>query len=246
MKKKQHPINLFFDKVFVLNMESEIKKREAIKKKFNHLGLDYEIFNAVNGKARKFDRLWEIYSNRPLATYFEKSYKKKFIESRGALGYLKTMEALLKHAIKDNLENIIIFDNDCIFDTHFNQKINVHLDFIKNIKWKIFLLGASDYGLKDRKETPPYYTPIKFKTCGSFATAINRSCFHEILNELMKNETPFDNMPLGLIYEKYPKECFVVYPNIVIAEVANSTIRESRNQDSHSKNMGWKLENFKK
>ncbi|RFC55958.1 glycosyltransferase family 25 protein [Brumimicrobium aurantiacum] len=237
-------INGFFEKTFVLNMSIEQEKLAQIEKKMKHVNIDYTIFNAVNGRSKEYDKIWELYTKRPKSTYLEKQYRKKFIESRGAFGYLKTMEALIKQAIKFKYDNILIFDNDCLFDNDFDRKAKKFIQKINSKNWKVILFGASDYGISEREVSTPYYSPIKLKTCGSFAIGIHNSCYKDILREIQKMETPFDNMPLGQIYEKYPENCFVAFPNIVIADVSNSSIRSSRNLKLHSEKMKWKLDNF--
>lgn len=237
-------VNNFFEKTFVLNMSLEQQRIPIVERRMKDVNIDYEIFNAVNGKALKFDKFWELYNGRPISTYLEKVYKKKFIESRGALGYLKTMERLLADAIKNKYDSILVFDNDCLFDINFEVKATKWLQQINKKEWKILLFGASDYGLADFKPSPPHYTPIKLKTCGSFAIGIHNSAFKDILNEILKMETPFDNLPLGNVYKNYSHQCFVKYPNIVIADVKYSSIRGSRNLKTHSELMHWPLENF--
>jgi hypothetical protein len=237
-------VNDFFEKTFVLNMSSEHQNIPVIERRMKHVNIDYAIFNAVNGKASKFDKFWELYNGRPVSTDLEKSYKKKFIESRGAFGYLKTMERLLGDAIKNKYDSILVFDNDCLFDLDFETKAKKWLQQINKDKWKVLLFGASDYGLSSFSPSSPHYTPVKLKTCGSFALGIHNSVFKEVLNELSKMETPFDNLPLGNVYEKYTEQCFVAYPNIVIADVKYSSIRGARNLESHSKLMHWALANF--
>lgn len=242
--KTKNTINTFFSKVFVLNMPHEEGELVKIDQHFKRVGISYEIFNAVNGRAARFDREWEAYNRRSELTYFEKAYRKKFIESRGAFGYLKTMKKLLLKAIELKLDSVMVFDNDCLFDHAFEAKFDEVVASISSKKWKLLLLGASDYGISERDLSSSFYQPVKFQTCGSFAVGIHHSCYQEIIAEIDKMETPFDNLPLGVIYENYPDECMVVYPNIVIADVRESAIRGARDMKEHSKKMKWKLENF--
>jgi len=44
---------------------------------------------------------------------------------------------------------------------------------------------------------------------------------------------------------KYNDDCFVFYPNIVIADVSHSDIRGDRNMKEHSIKMKWNLNNYK-
>jgi hypothetical protein len=241
--KSEFEINKHFDKIFVINMDHEIEKEKVIASKLNKLGINFELVTGINGSSEEFSREWDYYKTRPEITYLEKRYNKKFIESSGAWGYLKTMIHILSLAIRKKYKRILIFDNDCLFDTNFKTK---YLDFYNNVNkvdWKILLLGSSDYGLPE-EVTPPYYSPKKLTTCGSFAIAIDHSIYYEILEEALKMETNFDNLPIGNIYEKYKNQCFVAYPNIVIADVRTSTIRSGRDIVAHSQTMRWDLDNF--
>lgn len=237
-------LNKFFKKIFVLNMPAEGHKVDEISEKMRKFNIDFHFLKAIDGRTKKIDRLWNIYTKRPLSTYYERERKKKFLISRGALGYLKTMENLLIEAISNKYDNMLVFDNDCIFDKQFDEKAKGWFRKLGTKRWKLILFGASDYDLSNINPIFPHYSPTKFKTCGSFSIGIHHSCYSDILNEVIKMETPFDNLPVGMIYEKYPEQCFVIYPNIVIADVRNSSIRHSRDLKSHGKLMGWQLDNF--
>ncbi len=238
-------INEFFDKIFVLNLKKDSAKRQKIISQFNEFNIKFDFFNAINGYSSEFEREWWIYEKRPKCTHLEHSYNKKFIESQGALGYLKSMESLLMKALQNKYESILVFDDDIILIKDFHEKFQNFISSIrsKNTNWKMILLGASQYNWKLKVEED-YYHPVKLKTFGSFATAYHSSIFYELLIEVQKMLTPFDNLPVGTIYEKYSTECFVSYPNIVIADVSNSIIRSERNMDTHSQIMRWNLEEF--
>jgi hypothetical protein len=241
--KRTFEINEHFDKIFVINMDHEIEKKKIITDRLNKLDINFEFISAINGHSDEFSKEWSYYNTRPKATYWEEAYNKKFIESRGAWGYLKTMIYILSIAIQKGHKRILIFDNDCLFDQNFQTKYLNFYKIVNDSDWKILLLGASDYGLSD-ETTAPYYFPGKLSTCGSFAIGIDQSVYYEILEEALRMETNFDNLPVGNIYEKYKNQCFVAYPNIVIADVRTSTIRSGRDMVSHSQTMKWELDNF--
>ena len=55
---------------------------------------------------------------------------------------------------------------------------------------------------------------------------------------------PFDSGPLRTVFAKYQKKCFVLTPNLVIADVTDSNIRERQNQQSIAKQMKWNMEDY--
>lgn len=240
----RYTINSYFDKVFVLSLRHETLARAAMSQKLAAVNIDFEFFEGVNGRSGEFSREWEFYEKRPCVTPLEMSYKKKFIESRGAWGYLKTMIKLLRYTMQRGYERILVFDNDVILARNFNARFE---KFYQSVSpgWKILLLGASQYNWNITfKESDGYYHPIKLGTCGSFATAYHRSVIPQIIETARTMETPFDNLPLGIVYEKYKEECFVAYPNMAIADVRSSSIRGSRDLHAHSANMKWQLDQF--
>ena len=54
----------------------------------------------------------------------------------------------------------------------------------------------------------------------------------------------FDSGAVRKVYQKYNKECFVIYPNLIIADVSKSTIRGPTNQIQFSKYVNWNLEQY--
>lgn len=236
-------INNFFDKIYILNLKRDISKRNKISQQFDKLDLSYTFFDACNGYSSKYEREWQFYQNRPKSTPLEVNYNKKFIESQGALGYLKSMSTIFKQSLQFNYNRILVFDDDTILCDNFFQKFTDFIDSLPTENWKVILLGASQYKW-DFSIGNKYYLPQKLKTFGSFAVGYDRSIFYELYLECNKLESPFDNVPLGKIYDKYKNQCFVSYPNIAIADVSKSLIRAERNMEEHSKKMKWVLEDF--
>jgi len=240
----QGEINRYFDKVFVLTLKHEVEQRKRMQSRLSEVNIDFEFFEGVNGYSVEFEREWSFYERRPKLTYFEKAYNKKFIESRGAWGYLKTMVKLLTESLQKGYQRVLVFDNDVFFCKDSTQRFDKFYDSVSK-DWKVLLLGASQYNWNvEMKAEQGYYHPIRFGTCGSFAIGYDRSVFYELIKSAKEMETPFDNLPLGTLYSNYKDYCFVAYPNLVIADVRQSSIRGKRDLAQHSKNMRWPLEEF--
>jgi hypothetical protein len=66
--------------------------------------------------------------------------------------------------------------------------------------------------------------------------------YDEVINALNIFSTTADDT-LSKIQESYYGQCYTAYPNFIIADVSDSTIRNPRNQEEHSKKMRWNLRN---
>lgn len=236
-------LNKIFDRVYLINLPSEKIRRKIICEKLESLGIHYQIFEAKNGYSEKFSSEWNSYRLRPLIHDIEINYNKKFIESPGAFGILKTHLEVFKDAIRKGYNKILIFEDDILFDRNFEMKARYFFDAIKKKDWKVVLLGASEYKFPS-DIAPPYYTPTKLNTNGAFAIGFDKSVFDEIIKEISLFRSAVDNLPTGLLFEKYPDQCFVSFPNLIIADVGSSSVRDKRDMIKHSKIMNWNLDDF--
>jgi len=217
---KISPINYYFDKIYLLNLNERSDRLLKSKKILEEHGILFQRFSAVNGK--------KIDSN----------ILKKYSIKPGEVGCLYSHYEIIQDAKNNNFKKILIFEDDIIFSKNFTS------NFLKNLKdlnedWKILYLGASQHEWKDIEyyKNKFYYSNSTF---GTFAYALDHSVYDEILNTKNIYNSPIDQF-LTLIQKKYFKKCFTMFPNIVKADVANSDIRESRDQIKHEIKMKWNL-----
>lgn len=244
-----------FGKIYVVNMEKDVKKRYQMIERLSRLGLQFEIFTAINGYKGKPRDQYNKYMERGVGelTRFKEYERlelkrgKKFIESPGALGYISTYVEILKDAKRRNFESILILEDDILFTSDFEFKLNQLYSSVDE-NWKIIQLGASQYDWSSvdlvNATDVGYYYPKRLHTCGSFAIAINGDVFDELLELQSHLDAPFDHLPMGEIYENYRGHCYVAYPNIIMPDVSESSIRGKRNQYSHSERMKWDIRQF--
>lgn len=257
--KESSILNQLFDHIYVVNLKHHVEKRFKISRHLNLYNINYELFEAVDGYKGEPLAVWNNYKDKPVGEGFvrfpdmievEKKRKSKFIESAGAVGYIFSYVNVLKDAKSKGFRNILILEDDILLDKNFDSKFQNFMNAISP-KWKILQLGASQYGwdgIDDQaSRSKGYYEPRRIDnctTCGSFAMAVNMEIADEIIEAVTAFEAPFDHAPLGYIYEKYLGECFVCYPNIVMPDVSDSSIRGKRDQASHAKKVRWVLENY--
>lgn len=236
-------VNQVFDKVYVLSLKSDEDRRSKMKRRLIALDIDFEFYDAIDGNSICFDREWIIYNSRPLSTEQERKKNRKLITSRGAWGCLRSYISLLRNTLSQGYQKVLIFEDDIFLSKKFNQ------DFSKLIEstdedWKLLFLGASHGHWTNEKFYNRFYYPTPEWTYGAFAVGYDRSVIPSIIDEALHMLSPYDKQPLTSVMLQYPNKCFVSYPNIVIADVRDSNIREKRDFERHAEKMKWKLSMF--
>lgn len=251
----QHSINVFFDKIYIVNLENNKEDKYTISKQLIDKNIDFQIWEATNGYSNENRKLYEEYLNRGIGKFnffheykdLEKYRGAKFIESPGAYGYIQTYISIIKNAKNNKYKSILILEDDTIFVDDFDEKLEIFLKKVKS-DWKIIQLGASEYnwGNVNTKEAlkEGYYSPKAIETCGSFAMAINNSIYDELIKVQSYFDGPFDHIPIASLYTKYQKQCYVCFPNIIVPNVTTSSIRNGRDQFTHGEKMKWNLNKY--
>jgi len=168
--------------------------------------------------------------------------------NQGAYGYILTWEKIIREAIKKKEKRIMILDDDvmCIkdVDKKFKNWYETLFGKSKNrnrVPWKIILLGASQHSFRavinNIDLSLKYYHPTH--TDGSFAVILDHLIFPELLSLLKTHKKVVDSQCLRELYRKYSKSCYVVYPNLIIADVTSSDIREKRCQLEMARKFRW-------
>ena len=239
-------INNIFDIVFVINLSSEKFKKKMMTIKLNKANIKFKFIEAVNGYEEPYFNRFNEYKNKSYdwegAHIYEKTRQKKMIPSAGAYGYLESWLKILYIAKEKKYKKIFVFDDDIILDDDFENKVKLYFQNIK-YNFKLISLGVSQHVWGKIVFENTYYNPIEF-TDGSFAVGINSSIYDELIIEIKKYNIAFDSGALRYIYKKYKKECYIGYPNLVIADVTTSSIGGDRNMFDISNKFRWHLEKF--
>jgi glycosyltransferase involved in cell wall biosynthesis len=239
-------LNKIFDKIYVINLERDSFKKAMIIKKFSNLKINFEFINAVNGHDEPYISNYKEYRSKPYdwdgAHEYEIKRKAKMIPSPGAYGYIASWIKVIKQAIKNNANKILVFDDDVIFHDNFENEVRLFFNTI-GTKFKIISLGVSQHSWSKIIKKHRYYNPIEH-TDGSFALGIDSSIFQEILDDASKYNIALDSGAIRNIYKKYQDECFVAYPNLVIADLTSSSISAKRDMNKLSEKFNWDLTNF--
>jgi GR25 family glycosyltransferase involved in LPS biosynthesis len=197
---------------------------------------------------------FQEYYNTPIdpqnAHEMEVRLKRKVIVSPGAWGILKTYRNLLSEAKERGFERILCLEDDVIFAKNFEEIFHQAANIIPE-NWKVIYLGASQHTWEENvdlvipaglfKATDPvrYYYPLN--TDGAFAIGIRADIIPFLLSETANMNCPMDSGALRSAARRFNGDCFVLQPNLVIADVSDSDIRTSRKQSDFASIARWDL-----
>ena len=234
-------LNTYFDHVYVLNMLSRGDRWKRMQKqlKINNI-FNPERFLGYDGNSEPFYSDWKKYTMLPL-TADEKAIRRKGIKHPGSWGILKSMERMILDAKEKDYRRILVLQDDIIFHHDFIQQFyNFTNTVLTSDNWKLVYLGASQhiwehvkYDLQQR-----YYHPNGYAE-GAFAVLIDHSCYDDILSKISESCMPVDSGALCHIQRTYPDQCYVAYPNLIIADIRDSDIRHKRDFKSTGVLFKW-------
>ena len=197
-------------------------------------------FPAIDGKKPDVAQQWREYRRK---------FKRTRIDNACAYATMLSHRAVWSDAIEKGYERIMVLEDDVFFHKNFQR------EFTKKIaempaEWKLLYLGASQYFWTEGKglvksfnaNVDPWY--VVRQTCGTYAYGAHRSTLQDLIafsNCALDN---VDNSCLSAVCTKYAGQCFVFYPNLIIADVRDSDIRPGRNQEWYAKQRRWKMENY--
>jgi len=238
-----HNLNDIVSEAYVLNLIEDSKKFDICERQASRFGLEITRWIAEDGRIGKNNLDWMRYMEGPW-TEIDEKLGRKAIDKPGAWGYLLTMKAIFEDAIAKDHKSIAVFDDDFIFSKSFDHSFSRLLEVLEE-SWDIIYLGASQWLWDDVSfSNQPYYSPDE-NTNGSFAVIYKNTVFQEILDQIEDMSAPFDAGALRkTVMGEFSDSSFVAHPNLVIANVEKTGIRESRDQIEFSKRFGWDLSNF--
>lgn len=249
------PLNKFFDHIYIVNLARRVDRRELMIQKLTKLKIKAEFFPAEDGNTEYNLNEFTDYFNTPIdplnANELEIKLKRKAISSPGEWGTLKSYRNLLQDANERGFDKILCLEDDIIFAKEFDELFNQASNLIPD-NWKILYLGASQHSWQvsvDLIYPPDLFnenTPVKYylplNTDGVFAVGISKTALPFLIAEAEKMNCPFDSGALRKATKNFKGDCFVLTPNLIIADVRESDIRTGRKQSSFAEIARWNLD----
>lgn len=250
-------LNSYFDHIYVINLQRRPDRRLEMIQKLTRLNIRAEFFIPEDGNDPETTREYQAYLDRPIdqekAHDLEKKLRRKVIYSPGSWAYLKSYKNLISDSVKKGFERILCFDDDVVFAADFESRFQVLANKVSK-DWKLLYLGASQHSWVQGEDLefpqnanngdPPIGFYSALNTDGSFAVGMHKSIFNILLEEISKMNCSFDSGALRAVARKHRGECFVAYPNLVIADVRESDIGIPRSQNSFAHTVRWNLSDY--
>lgn len=181
-----------FNKIYCINLARRTDRWEESQKEFEKVGLiGVEKYEAIDG-----------------STYDWSNIKSGLLV--GELGLIETHINIIKEAVENKYESILIFEDDIYFHENFIQ-IHEYMDALPK-NWDMLYLGGNhSYGY------PPEHVNDKViklnKTYTTHAIAIKSSLFKSILDNAEKR-----NIQIDVLYSNYHKtnNVYCFSPNLAL------------------------------
>ena len=202
----------------------------------------YQIFEGIDGYTQDNKALYNLMCEKNPDTR---------LTSPGAVGIIITFRKLLEDAIEKNYDNILIFEDDCVFHKNFWNELAKHRDKIK--EFPVFYLGANQLRWTEEQianvnnnkgyQTSAMGTSYSY---GCFGIAIRRDFYTKILAKiftLSKIKYPVDVI-INFALREAGTTGYVCFPNLVIADVTESDNMGGRDQNEIAKTRRWNMEDY--
>lgn len=159
-----------FDGAVYINLKHRTDRKERVLKQFE----------SINIKPQRFEG---CYFNEQELKEFGLQLKFKINVTNFNLSMLK----VASEARRLKLKNILIFEDDCIFDKEKLLETIPHLQELKNIKWDLFYLGGgiNPYDNSVSKVSKNLYS-VKKGLYQTHAYAINSSYYDVLLADVQR------------------------------------------------------------
>jgi GR25 family glycosyltransferase involved in LPS biosynthesis len=163
-----NPFN-FFDKIFYINLDSRVDRRELMEEQLNNLNINAERFSAINLTKEQNDDMLKRGCN-----FYD--VQRPEYAPRIKSCTISHLSVLLRSKMMD-YNNVLILEDDALFEENILEDLNKCTEELKNIEWDIFYLGCNP--LEYFKETDNLGRIIRTTT--NHAYAINKSYYDKIL-----------------------------------------------------------------
>ncbi len=188
----KHPLNNFFDKVYVITLPKRKYHMVNLMKTNN---IDIKIFDALTPE------------NTPKEYLYENNYlSSDCILNDGKIYCHMSHISVLKDMIKNNYKNCFIFEDD-IDSTDFNKENINYLDTIlKNLPndYEIFYLGKC-WDIKDKNIIVNDYITKPYKPLCLHSYGVSNIGARKILDNIL----PLHNLPTDVMIAKLIKKKFL-------------------------------------
>ena len=185
----------YFDGGFYLNLDKRTERKEAFESRSKEAGFQVERFPAIQLKEQDvpnpFNGVnWHIKISCT-TSHFE----------------------MIREAKRRGWKNCLIFEDDCIFEEGFMDKVKICIEELKDMKWDIFYMGGEPNGVCESVSTN--LAKCTAGMYGTHAYAINESFYDRIIN------IPHSIGVIDTLYMSQPNRTYIVAKELLALQDDN-------------------------
>ena len=219
-------LNKFFDQIFVINVESEIKRKKNILI-LDDYKISYNYVNAITYDDNNIKNFCYDISKR------YKSNDYSTLEIPSVCLSLSNL-LILNYCIHNNIKKILILEDDFLLHKNFNILLSKNLHNLPN-DWNILWLGSKQGDISTLTKYNDNWNLPNNKTWGAHAYGIN-NCIKDIKKEYSKFNLPID---LSISIKLNNLKKYVCRENIIITECDGKILNALGHQETYNL---WKWE----
>jgi GR25 family glycosyltransferase involved in LPS biosynthesis len=185
----------YFDGGFYLNLDKRTERRDTFEKRSKEAGFEVERFSAIQLNEEDVPNPhngvnWHI---KISCTYshFE----------------------MIKEAKHRGWKNCLIFEDDCLFEEGFADKLKICIDELKDIRWDIFYMGGEPNDICE--SISPNLAKCLGGMYGTHGYAINESFYDRMIN------TPYTHGVIDTVYLNQSDRTYIVAKELLVLQDDN-------------------------
>lgn len=202
------------DKVFVINLAHRKDRRQEIIKELKRVGIEnFEFFKAIKPN-KEMINIWNPNFLNPIPKWFELLGKDHTAYRIGSLGCMLSHLEIIKKCIENNYENVLILEDDTIFEIKYGMTFKLVMDTlgnqINNLEFGLLYLAGNHRGATIEKKTNNINKVVGTLTTGSYI--INRRAMKCIVERMPHFPREVDVFYSDYIQKEYP--CYCIVPHL--------------------------------
>lgn len=210
-----------FPHVIVINLKRRPDRKVHMQEQLRKAGINATFFEAIDGQSPQVQQQHRQYLQLPLRHTEELRWKQKLLTNPAMFALMLSAQSVVGRAFASQWPSLLVMEDDVLLCPDFTTKVAQFMSELKS--WKMVAFGASDFHYQERR----YANPHRYEACrgvyGFFCVGIHNSVFKELLQLLQLQSLPPD-VCLNCVYEKYPRQCWVPFPNLAIAKLDDSDV----------------------
>jgi GR25 family glycosyltransferase involved in LPS biosynthesis len=170
----------YFDAAVYINLDKRMDRRQLFENRISQIGLKISRFSAITPDENDLN----------LTNELKKDSRCKF-----KIGCTLSHISIVKQAKQNGWKNVLIFEDDCIFNPDFIKKMESCVSELRDNKWDLFYMGG-----EPNVKCLPFSENLRFcpESGGIYGThsyAINSSFYDRVINF-----NPYVSVSIDILY----------------------------------------------